>query len=109
MHPQVLRSATTWLANKHETYTKYMVKVVTHIVEGFLIHKQLDEIDQLDQTEKDKRVYYQPLKYPKESDTACIDTIAHLGHFSKYMRDDNTIKHLHGFLEILKYKNRMTI
>ena len=104
VHSQVLRDTTTWLAHKHMQYTAFMKKVVTHIVESYIIHKQLDEIDEMDDVVADKRIYYCPLSYPSEIQSASITSVANLGHFKAYNENDNKAKDIYGFLENIKIK-----
>ena len=104
LHSQVLRDTTGWLANKHMQYIAFMKKVVTHIVESYIIHKQLDEIDEIDDVVADKRVFYCPLIYPDEVHSAPLKIVAHLGHFKAYNEFDNKAKDVYGFLENIKVR-----
>ena len=99
LHHRTLREATKWLANRHRSYTKFMKNVATHIIEAYIIHKQLDEMIHEDGTKCDKRMYYKSLRYPLESRTNKMHTIAHLGHYSSFIKDDATTEHIHSFLE----------
>ena len=44
LHHKTLRDATKWLANRHQAYTKFMKKVAIHIIEAYIIHKQLADM-----------------------------------------------------------------
>ena len=79
-----------------------MKKVVTHIVEAYIIHKQLDEIDEMENVVTDKSVYYKPLIYSDEANASYVKTVAHIGHFKSHNEKDNKSKDVYGFLENLK-------
>ena len=99
-----MRNAAKWLANRHQAYTKFMKNVVIHITEAYIIHKQLDELSQDDMDKNDNRVYYQALQYPDEASLQKIKTVAHLGHYQKFIKDDVSAMHIHSFIENLSVK-----
>ena len=99
MHPKILRDTTKWLADKHEKYTKYMTQVVTHIIEGYIIHKQLKDIEILDTAKADNRIPYAPLLYPDKANTKHLVTTTHLGHYRGHVSNDNNAIHMQAFIE----------
>ena len=102
LHHKTLIEATKWLANRHQAYTKFMKKVVTHITEAYIIHKQLDDIAEEEEEKGDKRMHYKKLTYPSDNETTKLATKFHLGHYGGFMQNDQTAKHLHSFLENIK-------
>ena len=102
LHSHARRESTKWLANKHVQYTTFMKKVVTHIVEAYIIHKQLDEIDEMENVVTDKSVFYKPLIYVNEANANHFKTVAHVGHFKAHNENDNKSREVYGFLENLK-------
>ena len=81
-----------------------MKKVVTHIIEAYIIHKQLGGIEDDEGEHQDKRILYKPLTYPVEDESRFLKTKAHLCHFSTFLNDDPNHSQLQGFLENIKIK-----
>ena len=64
LHHKTLRDACKWLSNRHKAYTKFMKSVVTHVVEAYIIHKQLEENNITYKIEHKEKVHYKALVYP---------------------------------------------
>ena len=86
LHHKVLREASLWLDLKHKAYTNLMKNIIIHIVEAYLIHKQLGEIQQEDKQEVDKYMFYQALQYPENKNANEIEFDCTIGHFAKALK-----------------------
>ena len=72
---------------RHDRYYAIMKKAVTHIVEAYLINRELNE--RRDNAEKEKSVkcnakqMYKPLAYPTLQQTTTVDTLGTLKHYAR--------------------------
>ena len=57
-----------------------------------------------DMDKNHNRVYYQALQYPDEASSQKIKTVAHLGHYQKFIKDDVSAIHIHSFIENLSVR-----
>jgi len=86
LHHKTLRDACTWLSRRHNDYTKFMKNVVTHIIEAYIIHRQLQENNMTDKGELNGKIHYKSLVYPKSTQCGVIPQTVHLGHYGAFVK-----------------------
>ena len=88
--------------NKHNAYTKFMMEITKHIIEGYLIHRELTEIEQQheeDMRDKDyNKVAYQPLHYADVDDCRLFQMSSNIGYYKAYREKSSCASDMSEFL-----------
>ena len=104
---QVLRVANL-MHERHKHYQKFFKKVVIHITEAYLIHRELTErYDNQDRIERARdpengKVQYKELQYADVSCRNKVQLSAPLSQFTSYANRNGDAKHLYGYLNSLR-------
>ena len=91
---------------RHDKYYTLMKKAVTHIVEAYLINKELN--DRRENAEKTKapkvkpKQQYVPLTYPELHLTSTVDTLGTLTHYGKLGQNREQLRDVEKFISWLQ-------
>jgi hypothetical protein len=91
---------------RHARYLRFMKDVSHHIIEGYLIHRELtllyEDQDKEDSKLKDKKKPHAKLSYPKAHQTKSIKNTAGIQAFKKYKDHNKEATEVQQFLSNLK-------
>ncbi len=90
------------LHGRHYRYTKFMLDVAKHIIEGYLIHRKLTDIREAKEEKADRRITYQPISYPNSDHSAKLEVRGKVQRFSAFCRKHKCatdVHHFHGNLK----------
>ena len=94
-----LLNVASWFHDRAKAYVSFMKKVSHHIVEAYIIHRQLLDEQQSDQQATDRGTFYQPLRYPELSCCRKIKHCASTGNYSKFLHDNPGAGRVEAFLK----------
>ena len=91
---------------RHNKYYAVMKKTVTHIVEAYLINRELNERrDNAQKTQSAKgnaKQMYEPLQYPELQLTTTVDTLGTLKHYNKLGKIREQLSEVEKFISWLQ-------
>jgi len=107
VHGKDLVDITGWYHDRYKAYAKFVKRVYRHIVDGYLIHKNLTYL----RTKRDSLIgrkkpdNYSPLAYPSKEQVRKIETKVGTAHISKYIATKPKANKLYQFYSSLEITN----
>ena len=100
-----LLKAASHIHERHSHYANFMFKVVKHIVEGYIIHRQLSDIKKAEEAEAassaDPGKLYEKLSYAKLGDARLLNAVSSIQCFAAYAKKP-AAKNMEHFLSNLQ-------
>jgi len=99
-----LLKAASHIYERHSHYATFMLKVVKHVVEGYIIHRQLSDIKKAEETEaassSEPGRYYQELSYAKYEHARPIEACSSIECYAAYANKP-AVRKIEQFLSML--------
>ena len=112
LHGEDLIEVAKHMSNRHHWYLQLMMKVSQHTIEDYSIHRNLtDHQERIDETmqkeQENKRVSYEPLIYPKESETRKVENHATIHDYSNYTKCNNCALNIQQFIANIQISKKL--
>ena len=102
LHGQEIINLAQQFHNRHNDYQQLMCDISHHIIEGYLIHREMTELSDKTQKEKDKhtdkKVGYIPLPYPNLTKTRKLHTTSAMNEFNHFTTTNTNALQIEHFL-----------
>lgn len=97
-----LNNIAKWYAQRAKAYYWFMRKVAHHIVEAYIIHRQLVEGLQEQVPLADRGTFYEALSYPEEANARSLIPHASIANYSTFKATNTRADAVEAFLVSLK-------
>ncbi len=88
--------------DRHRYYAIFMQKVAKHIIEGYLIHRRLEDIRESNAPKGDSLIYYSPISISRVGDPISFTIGSNISYYEAFNRKHKSARDVGDFIASLR-------